>query len=252
MERPVSELIDALKRFLETPGNAEMPQVSRGPFVTLTRQEGLGSHEVGRAIISRLDQLPDWGWNHGWELMDQQLFAWMIKTNAVPASFDELMGERFGEQGLQQMVYEMLVGAPEQYEVRNRVGRVMEFLLRFGRVVVVGSSAAAEAVPLKNPGLRLRVVSSQARRIELLQSEKQCSADAARKLLSANDAARARLLREHYRRDIDDPALYDVVFLADRLTPDQMARAAVVLLEARMEPLMARGRQPVSISTPAI
>ncbi|MDD5707859.1 MAG: cytidylate kinase family protein, partial [Kiritimatiellae bacterium] len=244
----VSELIDALKMFLKTPAEVRPPECCLYPFVTLTRQEGVPSHEVGRAIISRLDRLPDQGWNRGWELMDQQLCAWMIKTGAVPASFDEMISERYGEKGVHQMVYEMLVGTPEQYDTRRRVGEVIAFLLRFGRVVVVGCAAAAEAAVLEGPGVRLRLVSSMPRRLKVLHDHEKEPDNVVRRRLQDGDAEKARLLREHYRRDIDDPTLYDVSFLADRLSTDEVARSAVALLQARMEPLKAKFQAPISLA----
>ena len=241
----MSEVIDALKKYLKDPAAVERPHGGHRPYVTLTRQEGMFSHEVGRAIISHLDRMHDHGWNRGWELMDQQLCAWMIKTGAVPASFDEMVSERYGEQGLQQMVYEMLVGSPEQHDVRCRVARTIGFLLRFGRVVVVGSCAAVEADVLDSPGVRLRIAASEARRLALVQKAEGGTVDAVRRRLRDNDAARMRLLREHYRRDIDDPTLYDATFLADRLSAEAIARATVALLESRMAPHAARFQPPL-------
>lgn len=241
----MSELIDALKKFLAEPGSPP-PPARRRPYVTLTRQEGLFSHEVGRAIISRLDALPDRGWNRGWELMDQQLCAWMIRSGSVPASFDAMVAEHYGEEGLQQMVYEMLVGSPEEHLVRARVSEVMRFLLRLGRVVIVGSGAAVEATAFESPGVSVRIVSSEARRLAFIEQQERCTRDVARRRMRTEDAQRARLLREHYRRDIDDPVLYDATFLADRLTAPQIARAVVSLLEVRMEPFAAEFRPPLS------
>ena len=230
----MSVVIEALRQYLAHRRDFEAPAGDQ-PFVTVSRFDGVGSHEVARAIIARLDDLPDKGWNRGWELLDQQLCAWLIKEGRVPATYEELVSEQYGERTLRQMVYEMLVGTAEQENLCRKVGDVMRFLLQTGRTVVVGCAAAAEARALQGPGIRVRVLASEPLRVARVMKEHELSSDAARKLIRTQDETRARLLREHYRREIDDPALYDATFLTDRLPPAEIARAVVELLQARME-----------------
>ena len=237
----MSVVIEALKKYLSRKEDLDIPP-SNAPFITLTRFDGTGSHEVARAIIARLDELHDMGWNHGWELLDQQLCAWLIKEGHVPATYEQLVAEHYGDEGrLRQMVYEMLVGESEHDELCRKVGDVMRFLLKSGRTVVVGSGAAAEAVSLKGPGIRIRIVASENWRVARLVKKEMMAPDAAHKLIHEQDAERAHMLQEHYRRDINDFALYDATFLADRLSPKEMARATVGLLVERVEAHAKRG-----------
>jgi cytidylate kinase len=240
-KRYMSVVIEALKKYLSRKEDLDIPP-SNAPFITLTRFDGTGSHEVARAIIARLDELHDMGWNHGWELLDQQLCAWLIKEGHVPATYEQLVAEHYGDEGrLRQMVYEMLVGESEHDELCRKVGDVMRFLLKSGRTVVVGSGAAAEAVSLKGPGIRIRIVASENWRVARLVKKEMMAPDAAHKLIHEQDAERAHMLQEHYRRDINDFALYDATFLADRLSPKEMARATVGLLVERVEAHAKRG-----------
>lgn len=231
----MSVVIEALKQYLARKEDLDVP-ASGQPFVTVTRLDGVTSHEVARAIIARLDDLPDRNWNHGWELLDQQLCAWLIKAGHVPATLKSLTAEHYGETKLRQMLYEMLVGESQQQDLRKKVGDVTRFLLKTGRTVVIGSAAAAEAAALKGPGVCVRLLASESHRVtRVMAAEGGITADAARKLLRTQDSDRARLLREYYRREIDDPALYDVTFFVDRLSPKEIARCVVELLHARMD-----------------
>jgi len=230
----MSVVIEALKKYLARKEDIDEPAGNQ-PFVTLTRLDGATSHEVARAIIARLDDLPDKGWNRGWELLDIQLCAWLIKEGRVPATLESLVAEHYGEGKLCQMFYEMLVGEPEQQELCRKVGDVTRFLLKTGRTVVVGSAAAPEASALRGPGVRIRLVASEAFRVARVVAAQQVTPDAARKMLQTQDAERARLLREHYRREIDDVTLYDASFLADRLTPREIARMVVEMLTIRVD-----------------
>ena len=229
----MSTVIDALKRYLTRKEDIDLPAGNQ-PFVTLTRLDGLTSHELARAIVARLDDLPDKSWNHGWELIDQQLCAWLVTKGHAPVSFEALLAEKYGEGKLRQMFYEMLVGESEQHELCRKVGDVTRFLLKTGGVVVIGSAAAPEAVTLKGPGVRVRLLASESNRVARMAAAENLTPEAARKQLHELDANRGRMMREYYRREIDDPSLYDVTFFADRLTTKEMARAIVELLHARM------------------
>ncbi|MEI8242151.1 MAG: cytidylate kinase family protein [bacterium] len=244
----MSRIIDALKIYLTRKEDLDVPQGNE-PFVTLTRLDGVNSHEVARAIISHLDDLPDRGWNRGWELLDQQLCAWMIKEGHVPATLEDLVAENYGEGKLRQMLYEMLVGKAEQLGLCHKVGDVVRFLLKSGRTVVVGSAAAAEAASIKGPGVRIRLVASESSRIARLVATENILPEEARKLIHAQDAVRARVVHEHYRRELDDHTLYDATILSDRFTPKEVARIVVEILQVRME---AHARRPPLSATQAL
>ena len=230
----MSRIIEALKIYLTHKQDLDVPQGNQ-PFVTLTRLDGVNSHEVARAIIAHLDDLPDKGWNRGWELLDQQLCAWMIKEGHVPATLEDLVAENYGEGQLRQMMYEMLVGEAEQASLCHKVGDVVRFLLKSGKTVVVGSAAAAEAATIKGPGVRIRLVASESNRMARLMHAEDLTPEAARKLIHTQDAVRARVLHEHYRRELDDNTLYDATILSDRFTPKEIARIVTEMLVVRME-----------------
>jgi len=236
----MSRMIEALKTYLTRKQDLDVPQGNQ-PFVTLTRLDGIDSHEVARAIIAHLDDLPDKGWNRGWELLDQQVCAWMIKQGHVPATLENLVAEHYGESRLRQMMYEMLVGEPEQHELRKKVGDVVRFLLQSGRTVVVGSAAAVEASTIKGPGVRIRLLASESSRVARIVAAEKITPVEARKLIHMQDATRARALHEHYRRELDDDTLYDATILTDRFTPNEIARIVTEMLRVRME---AHARRP--------
>ena len=234
----MTELRDRLRRYLTRKEDVDIFE-SHLPYVTFNRQDGVDAHAIGREIIRRLDALPDLKWNHGWELYDQTLCAEMIKTGHLPATYEELLKEQYGERGLQQMVYEMFVGKPEQYDLQKRIGEVMRFLMMAGKVVVVGSAAAPEATSLHTPrhGIRVRLVASELYRETRIFEELKLSGDAARKHIRESDAGRSRMVHEFYGHAIDDASLYDVCFRTDDLQPPLIAEAVIGMLRMRAEEL---------------
>ena len=230
----MSRIIDALKVYLTRKEDLDEPKGDQ-PFVTLTRLDGVNSHEVARSIIAHLDEIPDQGWNRGWELLDQQLCAWLIKDGHAPATMEALVAENYGETRLRQMMYEMLVGEAEQLELRHKVGDVVRFLLKSGRTVVVGSAAAPEAAMVKGPGVRIRLVASETSRITRIVAAEHLTPEAARKLIHTQDAVRASVVHEHYRRELDDQTLYDATIVSDRFTAHEIARIVTEMLCVRMD-----------------
>ena len=159
----------------------------------------------------------------------------MIKKGHVPTTMDDLVAEHYGEGRLRQMMYEMLVGEAEQQELRHKVGDVVRFLLKSGRTVVVGSAAAAEAAAIKCPGVRIRLVAAESTRIARIVAAENITPEAARKLIHTQDAVRARVVHEHYRRELDDQTLYDATISSDRFTTKEIARIVTEMLFVRME-----------------
>lgn len=230
----MNNIRDRLRDYLARKEDVDLPEGTL-PYITLNRQDGVNVHEVGREIIRRLDALPDLKWNRGWELFDQNLCAELIKFGRIPATYEGLLHEHYGERGLHQMVYEMFVGKPEQLDIQKRVGEVMRFLMLAGKVVVVGCAAACEATALHPPrrGLRIRLTASEAYRVARLCVEQSVSHEAARRQIRESDAGRGRLVREYYRRDLDDPGLYDASFAMDDLAPGMIADGVAGMLTHR-------------------
>ena len=93
--------------------------------------------------------------------------------------------------------------------------------------------------------MRIRLLASESTRIERLVAAENLTPDAARKLIHTQDAVRARVLHEHYRREMDDPTLYDATLLTDRFSPPEIARIVTEMLLVRMASYAAR-HPPVS------
>ncbi len=99
-------------------------------------------------------------------------------------------------------------------------------LMARGRAVMVGS-APAHNLPDCGCGLRVRVIASRAARTERVASEEKLSIAAAEKRVCSHDREVRSRVRELTGLDIDDPALYHIVFNTTSLPLDPMVAALV-------------------------
>lgn len=196
------------------------------PFVTISRQPGAGGHSLGREVIRRLDSMPDEGWNHGWELFDQKLCAYLAKDPSSQSSFESLVREEY-KRGLHQSVYEMLTSNAESYKLQQRIAAVIRFLAHVGKVVIIGR--AGMCITRKAPmGVHLRLVASEDYRVHRMSDDLQVDLGEAHREARKQEADRVKLLRDIYGQNIDNPLLYDAVYNTERMTDNTTLASSVV------------------------
>lgn len=231
--------VEMLKKYLANRNDVDIADHGY-PFVTISRQPGAGGHALGRQIIRQLDALPSAGWNHGWDLFDQKLCAYLAQDPATQASFEQLASEEYRE-GVQESVYEMFVGRAEQYLLQKRIAEVIRFLAYIGRVVIIGRAGMCAARTLRT-GIHIRLVAPEDVRLNRMMQEMKVGPDEALREMRRQEKDRTRLIRSFYNEDVNSPLLYDLVLNTDRLDNDLMARVVTELLMARRKETLPRRR----------
>ena len=92
--------------------------------------------------------------------------------------------------------------------------------------------------------MHVLLVAPRPLRLARLLKEKGMRREDAGLLLQELDGSRARLVQEHFHRDIEDPLLYDAVLNMEHLPLDEAADVVIGLVRQRMaralhEPLSA-------------
>lgn len=221
---------ELLKRYLEREEDVDVADHGY-PFVTISRQPGAGGHTLGREIIRHLDARPDETWNRGWDLFDQKLCAYLAQDPENQASFDSLLREEY-EVGLHQQVYEMFVGRVEQYLLQKRIAGVVRFLAYIGKVVIIGRAGMCVASDLRT-GIHVRLVAPEEHRVRRMMEVLGNTLEEARREMRKQEQERARLVRDYYGKNIDDPLLYDVVFNTGSMDNETMARTVACMAAER-------------------
>jgi cytidylate kinase len=185
--------------------------------ITVSRQTGTGGLAIAGKLAAYLQK-------HGprreraWTVFDKNIVEEVLKQHNLPHELASFMTEdRTSE--MQDMVEEVLGLHPPSWELVRRVAETIYQLAELGNVILVGRGAHVITRRLDHV-LHVRFVGSLEKRVERLRQFEGVSAKAARKLIHETDRARERYLRKYFKKDIDDPLLYDLVLNTDRISDE--------------------------------
>jgi len=209
---------------------ARRPEVPPPPSFTiaLSREAGSGGNLVAREIGSRLN----------WPVYDHELLDQLAKDLQVDVDQLESVDERRSS---------WLVECVEAFAAASTVTevtyfrRLIKLLLALGvrgQCVIVGRGAMI-ALPVETT-LRVRVVASHEDRVAVIGRERSLNPTEAVRYVDATDRERGRFIRQHFRKDLTDPLLFDLVLNASRLSVEESAGIAIealLRLQARKAPV---------------
>ena len=221
---------EIVKRFLQNREDVDIRE-SGLPFVTISRQAGVGGHALGRGIVRAVEHLKHPDIAAGWDLFDQKLCAMLAQSESGEASFDTLINEEY-KTGVHQSVYEMFLGRPEQYQLQKKISEVIVLLAKLGKVVVLGRGSMCITRDIPN-GIRIRLVAPEKIRIKSMMEYIGGSEKEAEKAMRKQDKSREAFVREVFGRDINDPLLFDAIFNTGTLNQEEIVSAVVRLIEEK-------------------
>src|SRR5271165_533018 len=97
-----------------------------------------------------------------------------------------------------------------------------------GQCIIVGRGAMI-ALP-DDTTLRVRVVASREDRVASIGRERGLDPTEAARYVESTDRERSRFIRLHFRKDLTDPLLYDLVLNASRLSVEECASIVIETL----------------------
>jgi len=190
------------------------------PFVTISRQAGAGGHGLARALLEELGGRPEPIWE-GWQVFNEEL----LRRVAEDSRFDAPKWRAEIEAFLSRHP----AGTPPRDEALVNVFAALRATAARGKVVIVGRGGCCLTSDLPG-GVHVRLVASKDSRLRALGRLLDVPEREAGKELEKRDSSRAKLLRSHFGKDIEDPLLYDAVFNSDRLGAGAMAKLLVGLI----------------------
>lgn len=227
---PVEKCLSFLRSQMQSSaqtGTGAPPPVSK-LAITISRQTGTGGLAIAQRLAQCLDQVrPTPG--AAWTVFDKNLVEEVLKRHNLPEELGRFMDEERTSE-LQAMIEEVLGLHPSSWELVRHVSETILHLADVGGVILVGRGANVITARLKHV-FHVRIVGTLERRVQRLCHFERVSAERARALIEQSDQARRRYLRRYFRRDIDDPLLYDLVVNTDRLTD---AEATRIIAEAAL------------------
>lgn len=201
------------------------------PFVTISRQAGIGGHRLGEVILDTFNRQPDTDVFGGWQIYDKTVCEIVARDPAFSGSLDSLMAEEY-RSPTTDFFHQMLRSTVDQKMVMNRAFLVVRTIAGMGNAIIVGRGGAQVTRDMPT-GVSLRVVAPDAVRIQRAMDTMELPERDAAVYVKKRDADRARLIRAHFDVDIDDPAGYDLVANAGRMSFDVIAAITATLVRER-------------------
>jgi cytidylate kinase len=214
--RSVSAIVDEQVNRWQMQRQRE-PDRSAGPAPMITVSRQYGAH--GGALARRIaDQLGFACWN-------RELIAAMARhahtEEQVLQAFDEHHRTVLVD-AISGMIPRPAIGPSDYF---RELGHVVHSIARHGGAVVVGRGVQFMLDP--SHVLRVRIVAPADQRARSLCERHGLDFRSARAEVDERDRDRRDFIRDHYGRDIDDPADYDLVVNLERLT-DSAAIATIL------------------------
>ena len=219
----VDKCLTFIRTQLETPPS-RLPagrQRTEKLSITISRQTGTGGLAIANLLARYLDKVGPCP-QKAWTVFDKNLVEEVLKQHNLPKDMAAYLSEERTSE-LQDMVEEMLGLHPSSWEMVRRVTETILNLAELGNVILVGRGANVITARLSH-AFHIRIVGSLERRVERLQEFEKVSEKAARRIIEESDQARQRYVKKHFRRDLDEVVLYDLVLNTDRISDDDAAR----------------------------
>lgn len=199
------------------------------PFITISRQAGAGGHALADALMEKFALQEETDLFGGWQIFDRRLCEMVADDPVYSNELDSLVAEDYRSR-TDEFFHQIIRSSVDQRAVMERVFRVVRAVASVGKAIIIGR-AGTEVTRDMEAGVSVRLIAPEAVRIKGTMDYYQIDERTAREEAGRLDAARARLIKTHFRADIDDPALYDVNFNTGTVTIEAAASALTVLVQ---------------------
>jgi cytidylate kinase len=227
----------AIERYLDAHvadrGSADGASAPRiHPFITISRQAGAGGHELAGTLLNVFATQEDQQLFDGWQVFDRRLCEIVAEDPAYSKSMSSLLAEEYRTK-TDEFFSQLLGPTIDQDLLMQHVFKVVRAVASIGKSIVVGR-AGSEVTRGMGPGVAVRLVAPEEVRIQGVMDyydiDERTARDKARRL----DESRARLLKSHFRVDIDDPTRYDAVWNTGETPIPAIAESLAVILRHKV------------------
>ncbi len=200
------------------------------PFITISRQAGAGGHTLAEEVIKEMAKHPNEPLFSGWQILDQELCSKALEDADLRVSLETLLTENFRSE-MEDYLSQIISGSSPQMAVFHKTARIVRTFAGLGKVIIVGRAGSLLTRDLQT-GIHVRLVASKESRVKRMMEEFNLSWEEARRQVKEQDLSRALLVRTYFNgKDIDDPALYDIVWNTDHVPFSSIASCLVQKVE---------------------
>ncbi|MGI9288754.1 MAG: AAA family ATPase [Pseudomonadales bacterium] len=228
---------DTINRFLQISlherGKRSAEDESPGirPFVTISRQAGAGGHTLAEALIKAFAEQEDEDLFGEWQMFDQNLVEMVAASPDLKVSLEGLLSEEYSTR-TDDFFRQILSATTAQDMVMLRIFRLVRSLAEVGKVIIVGR-AGSQVTQDFGPSVSVRLIAPEEVRLRRMMDQYQLAEKQARALIHKHDTGRARLIKRHFKVNVDDPLLYDVTWNTEEVNLQAIAQAIAAVLRNR-------------------
>ena len=199
---------------------ARRPSVPPQPSFTiaLSREAGSGGKLIAREVGRRLN----------WPVYDYELLDHLATELQVDVDQLESVDERRSSWLVECVQAFASASTVTEVTYFRRLLKLLLVLGARGQCIIVGRGAIV-ALPVDTT-LRVRVVASREDRVALIGRERGLNPTEAARYVESTDRERSRFIRQHFRKDLTDPLLFDLILNASRLSVEECAGIVIEAL----------------------
>lgn len=176
-----------------------------GPCLTISRQCGIETQSLCNNLVNELKNL----YSNEWAYFDKDLLEKVVNDYKLPPRIQKYLTES-RQSALSLMLNELLGIHPPFLELIHKMSKTIYKLAEFGNVIIVGRGANMITAQLKN-SFHIRLISPLSNRISDLEAKEGITKEKAKKIILQEDKNRKDYFRRNFRRDIDDPEIYNMI-----------------------------------------
>jgi len=184
------------------------------PFVTISRQTGAYGLTVSKDLCDYL-QKNERRTKCVWTVFDRELIKKVVEEHDLPETVLPYLSEDTVSE-IQDMIEEILGIHPSHDVLVHKTGETILHLAQLGYAIIVGSAANIITAKM-SAGVHIRLVSPLDKRIEHVQDYYKMAQKEAKEFIFTEDNKRKNYVNKYFKKDVDDPLLYDMVINVDSL-----------------------------------
>ena len=202
------------------------------PFVTISRQAGVGGRSLALMLVERLNAvdpgpLP-------WTLWDNEIVQRVVAEQHLPEERVRALEEHaptWFEECLAGLALAGPRDAPEELVIYHRVAAVIRSLAELGRVVILGRGGAFITEDLKG-GVHLRLVAPLEHRVARLAEVSGMRREAAAEKIRETDERRTAFYHRHWPKRRLAPEEFTATYNTAAASPRRLIHSALPLVLA--------------------
>lgn len=211
------------KRYIEQHSKETPEQRKRRmifPCLAVSREPGAGANTVCQKVLDILQSKtkePEENWTY----FNRMLIEKVLDDSNLPKVVSEYLSEdKYSH--FNDAVSELLGIRPSEWTILQKTTETVLQLGRMGKVIIVGRGSVMITSKLPN-AIQIRIVAPLENRIEHTMRKRSVNRIEAMKLLERETLARKKYFKSHFHREIDDPALYNLIINTGKFTYDEAA-----------------------------